>query len=158
MLKQLLGSSLMEILKPGFQRNVESGETSFKWLYPQSIGSQCKIKDQIYYVGSDCLHQEYLTINLGSTSDWWKLQLPLVRLCSRWRGRCWATGAAWGRGRDPGSLTHSLSLSLPIHISDSAATSQDGSIFRMQGSEGCVSSSWGLEIPNHGAWGASVGL
>ena len=42
------------------------------------------------------------------------------------------------RGRDPGSLTHSLSLSLPIHVSDTAATSQDGSIFTMQGSEGCV--------------------
>ena len=35
------------------------------------------------------------------------------------------------------SLTHSLSLSLQIHVSDTAATSQDGSIFRMQGSEGC---------------------
>ena len=41
------------------------------------------------------------------------------------------------RGRDPGSLTHSLSLSLSIHVSDTAATSQDDSIFRMQGSEGC---------------------
>ena len=42
--------------------------------------------------------------------------------------------AAWGRG----SLTHSLSLSLPIHVSDTAATSQDGSIFRMQGAEACA--------------------
>ena len=42
------------------------------------------------------------------------------------------------RGSDPGSLTHSLSLSLPIHVSDTAATSQEGSIFRMQGTEGCV--------------------
>ena len=44
-----------------------------------------------------------------------------------------ASGAALGRGRDLGSLTRSLSLSLPIHVSDTAATSQDGSIFRMQG-------------------------
>ena len=41
-----------------------------------------------------------------------------------------------GRGRESGSPTHSLSLSLPIHVLDTAATSQDGSIFRMQGSEG----------------------
>ena len=34
-------------------------------------------------------------------------------------------------------LTQSLSLSLPIHVSDTAATSQDGSIFWMQGAEGC---------------------
>ena len=39
--------------------------------------------------------------------------------------------------RDPGSLTQSLSLSLPIHVSDTPATSQDGSIFRMQEAEGC---------------------
>ena len=51
----------------------------------------------------------------------------------RRKGRCWATGAAWGRGRNPG---HLLSLSLPSHISDTAAPSQDGSMFRMQGSEG----------------------
>ena len=38
---------------------------------------------------------------------------------------------------DPGSLTQSVSLSLPIHVSDTATNSQDGSIFRMQGSEGC---------------------
>ena len=43
-----------------------------------------------------------------------------------------------GRGRDPESLIHSISLSMPIHVSDTAATSQDGSIFRMQGAEGCV--------------------
>ena len=52
MLKQLLGSSLMEILKPGCPRNVESGETSLSWIYPRSIGPQCKIKDQRYCVGS----------------------------------------------------------------------------------------------------------
>ena len=50
----------------------------------------------------------------------------------------------WGRGRDPGSLTHSLSLSLPIHVSDTVATSLDGSIFRMQGSEGCGGQRWAL--------------
>ena len=42
-----------------------------------------------------------------------------------------------GRGRGPDSLIHSLSLSLPIHVSDSSVNSQDGSIFRMQGEEGC---------------------
>ena len=98
MLKQLLSSSLLEVMKPGCPGNVESGETWLSWLYPQSIGSQCKIKDQIYCVWSlgamkvtpsDPLHQEYLTINLGSTSDWRQLKLPLVRLFGRWRGRCW---------------------------------------------------------------------
>ena len=39
------------------------------------------------------------------------MQLLLVMLCERWRGRSWATGADWGRGRDPGALTHSLSHS-----------------------------------------------
>ena len=35
-------------------------------------------------------------------------------------------------------LTYSLTQSLTaIHVSDTAATSQDGSIFRMQGAEGC---------------------
>ena len=52
MLKQLLSSSLMEVMKPGCPGNVESGETSLSWLYPQSIGSQCKIKDQRYCVWS----------------------------------------------------------------------------------------------------------
>ena len=49
---QLLCSTLMEILKPGCPRNVESWDTSLSWLYPRSIGSQCKIKDQRYCVGS----------------------------------------------------------------------------------------------------------
>ena len=52
-------------------------------------------------------------------------------------GQMLATRAAWRRGRDPGSLTHLLSLSLPIHDSETAATSKEGSIFKMQGSEGC---------------------
>ena len=51
-LKQLLSSSLMEILKPGCPGNVESGETSLSWLYTRSIGSQCKTKDQRYCMWS----------------------------------------------------------------------------------------------------------
>ena len=42
------------------------------------------------------------------------------------------------------SLTHSLSLALTIHVSDTAGTSQDGFRFRMQGSEGCGMSLLGL--------------
>ena len=114
--------------------------TLIHWVPVQDIGSKilCEKLGTVKITPSDCLHQEYLTINLGSTSDWWQLQLPLVRLCWRWGGRCWATGAAWGGGRGPGSLNHSLSLSLPIHVSDISVNSQDGSIFRMQGAEGCV--------------------
>ena len=52
MLKQLLSSSQMKVMKPGCPGNVESGETSLSWLYPQSIGSQCKIKGQRYCVSS----------------------------------------------------------------------------------------------------------
>ena len=37
----------------------------------------------------DCLHQEFLTISLASTSDWWQLKLPLVRLFGdRWHLTC----------------------------------------------------------------------
>ena len=43
----------------------------------------------------------------GNTSD----------SCERGRDRCWATGAYWGRGRDPGSLTHSQSHSLTHSLS-----------------------------------------
>ena len=43
MFKQLLSSSLIEVIKPGCPGNVKSGETSWSWLNPQSIGSQCKI-------------------------------------------------------------------------------------------------------------------
>ena len=46
-------------------------------------------------IPSDRLHQEYLTINLGITRDWQKLQLMLVRLCERWRDRIWETVADW---------------------------------------------------------------
>ena len=52
-------------------------------------------------------------------------------------GQMLSNRSSLGEGRDPGSLTHSLSHSLPIHVLDIAATSQDGSILRMQGAEGC---------------------
>ena len=52
MLKQLLSSSLIEVMKPGCPGIVESGDTILSWLYPQSIVSQCKIKDQRYCVWS----------------------------------------------------------------------------------------------------------
>ena len=70
---------------------------------------------------SDCLHQKYLTINLGSTSDWRQLKLPLVRLFWRWRGRCLSRGAVWGRE------CRKRSSVLPLNLSDTVATSQDGS-------------------------------
>ena len=57
---------------------------------------------------SDFLHQEYLTINFGSTSDWRQLNLPLVRLFWRRRGRCWPAGAAWGSQDSPPLLLLSL--------------------------------------------------
>ena len=60
---------------------------------------------------SDPLHQEYLTMNLGNSSDWRQLQLLLVSLWKRCRGISWATGAYWGKGRGPWSLTHSLTHS-----------------------------------------------
>ena len=42
MFKQLLSSSVMEVMKPGCPGNVESGETSLSWLHPQSIGSSAR--------------------------------------------------------------------------------------------------------------------
>jgi len=44
-----------------------------------------------------------------------------VRLFGRWRGRCWPGGAAWGRE------CRRRSSVLPLNLSDTAATSQDGS-------------------------------
>ena len=89
----------------------------------------------------DCLHQEYLTINLRSTSDCWKLKLPLVRLFQRWRGRGWPAGAAWGRERRKRSCV------LPLNLSDTAATSQDGSsldfIAAIAGRQGYIQDSSG---------------
>ena len=45
----------------------------------------------------------------------------LVRLFGRWRGKCWPGGAAWGRE------CRRRSSVLPLNLSDTAATSQDGS-------------------------------
>ena len=42
MLKQLFSRSLMKVMKPWCPKNVESEETSLSWLYPRSIGPQCK--------------------------------------------------------------------------------------------------------------------
>jgi hypothetical protein len=97
------------------------------WVPVQDKGSKipCVKFGAMNIIQSDCLHQEYLTMDLGNTSDWRQLQLLLVGLCERWRGRSWATWAYWGRGTDPGSVTQSLRL--PIHVSDTAANSQDGS-------------------------------
>ena len=68
------------------------------WVPVQDKGSKilCVKFGAMKIIPSDRLHQEYLTINLGNTSDWRQLQLPLVRLCEIWRGRSWATGADWG--------------------------------------------------------------
>ena len=52
MLKQLLSSSLIEVMKPGCPGNVESGEINLSWHYSRSIESQCKINDQRYCVWS----------------------------------------------------------------------------------------------------------
>ena len=93
------------------------------WVPVQDKGSKilCVKLGAMKITPSDCLHQEYLTINLGSTSDWRQLKLPLVRLFGRWRGRCWPAGAAWGRE------CRRRSSVLPLNLSDTAATSQDGS-------------------------------
>ena len=86
----------------------------FYWVPVQHKGSKrLYVKfGAMKVVPSDRLHQEYLTINLGITSDWQQLQLLLVKLCERLRDRILATGSDWRRGRDPGSVTHSLSYSL----------------------------------------------
>ena len=48
----LLGCSLMEILQCECPRKVQNGESALSWLYQQSIGSQCKIKDKRFCVES----------------------------------------------------------------------------------------------------------
>ena len=113
------------------------------WVPVKDKGSKilCGKLGAVKITPSDWLHQEYLTINLV-TEDSCSCHLWGSVRDRAERGRCWATRAAWGRGRDPGSLTHSLSLLLPIQVSDTAATSQDGCIFRMQGSEGCASNAY----------------
>ena len=133
------------------------------WVPVQDKGSKilCVKLGAMKVTPSDPLHQEYLTINLGSTSDWRQLKLPLVRLFGRWRGRCWPGGAAWGRE------CRRRSSVLPLNLSDTAATSQDGSslefiaaiagaIFRMQVAEGCgwhifTQACWKFEDKSHQA-------
>ena len=97
--------------------------STIHWVPVQDKGSKilCGKLGAMKITPRDCLHQEYLTINLGSTSDCQKLKLPLVRLFRRWRGRCWPAGAAWGRE------CRRRSCVLPFNLSDTAATSQDGS-------------------------------
>ena len=93
------------------------------WVSVQDKGSKilCVKLWALKFTPSDPLHQKYLTINLGSTSDWRQLKLPLVRLFGRWRGRCWPGGAAWGRE------CRKRSSVLPLNLSDTAVSSQDGS-------------------------------
>ena len=65
MLEQLFSSSLMEFLKPVCPRSVESGDPV------QDKGSKipCVTFGATKIIPSDRLHQEYMNINLGSTSD-----------------------------------------------------------------------------------------
>ena len=117
--------------------------STIHWIPVQDKGSKilCGKLGAMQITPSDCLHQEYLTINLGSTSDWRQLKLPLVRLFGRWRGRCWPGGAAWGREcRRRSNLTFQTLLQ-PVrmaHLSNLSHPSRVGSaIFRMQVAEGC---------------------
>ena len=116
------------------------------WVTVQDKGSKipCEKFGAMKIIQSDWLHQEYLTIDLGNTTDWRQLQLLLVRLCEK--------GAEAGQHEQTGgetrtlaqSLTHSVtywvthppfffrkcwnkSNRLPIHVSGTAANSQDGS-------------------------------
>ena len=93
------------------------------WVPVQDKGSKilCVKLGAMKVTPSDPLHQEYLTINLGSTSDIQELKLPLVRLFGRWRGRRWPGGAAWDRE------CRRRSSVLPLNLSDTVVTSQDGS-------------------------------
>ena len=71
MLKQLLGNSLMEILKPGCSGNVEGLERPFYHDLMQDKGSKilCVKFGAMKIIPNDRLHQEHLTNNLGITSD-----------------------------------------------------------------------------------------
>ena len=93
------------------------------WVSVQDNGSKllCGKLGALKITPNDCLHKEYLTINLGSPSDCRRLKLQLVRLFRRWRGRCWPAGAAWG------IECRRRSSVLPLNLSDTAETSQDGS-------------------------------
>ena len=126
--------------------------STIHWVPVQDKGSKllCLKLGALKITPNDCLHQEYLTINLGSTSDCQKLKLPLGRLFWRWRGRCWPAGAARDR-----ECRRRRSV-LPFNLSDTDVTSQDGSclefiaaiegrqclnaIFRMRVEEGCGTS------------------
>ena len=61
--------------------------STIHWVPVQHKGSKvlCGKLGAMKIATSDFFHQEYLTINLGSTSDWLQLMLPLVRLFGRWR-------------------------------------------------------------------------
>ena len=82
--------------------------STIHWVPVQDKGSKilCGKLGAMKITPSDCLHQEYLTINLGSTSDWQQLKLPLVRLFGRWRGRCWPAGAAFQTLLQPVRMGH----------------------------------------------------
>ena len=119
MLKQLLGSSIMEILKPGCLRNVENGETSLSWIYPRSIGSQCKIKDQRYCVGSKGAWKS-LQVTVYIKNTWPSILEVLVTYaccsCHLW-GSVRDGGADVGQqeqtGGEAGTLAHFLPHSVP---------------------------------------------
>ena len=53
------------------------------WVLVQDKGSKILWKKlgEMKNAPSDCLHQEYHSINLGITSDRQQLKLPLVMLC-----------------------------------------------------------------------------
>ena len=118
MLNQLLGSSILEILKPGCLRNVENGETSLSWLYPRSIGSQCKIKDQRYCVGSKGWWKS-LQVTVPTKNTWPSILgvLMTVDSCSC---HLWGSVRDWGAdvgqkeqtGVEAGTLAHLLTHSV----------------------------------------------
>ena len=56
--------------------------STIHWVPVQDKWSKilCGKLGALKIISSDCLHQEYLTINLASTSDWQQLKLPLLRL------------------------------------------------------------------------------
>ena len=129
MLKQPLSRCLMELWSQDVQemwrveRLVYHYFILIHWVPVQDTGSKilCVKLGAMKVTPSDPLHQEYLTINLGSISDWWQLKLPLMRLFGRWRRRCWPGGAAWSRE------CRRRSSVLPLNLSDTAVNSQDGS-------------------------------
>ena len=110
------------------------------WVSGQDKGSKilCGKLGASKITPHDCLYQEYLIIIPWSTSDWQHLKLQRVRLFGRWRRRCWDREC-----RRRSSVR-------PLKLSDTAATSQNGSslewlqpsqvgsaLFWMQVAEGC---------------------